>query len=144
MCANGQWCRCLAAMSCPPPDWRWAFRALTIRYVFSVAQVSNLLYRRFPIGSALYASRAPQDGRLAGWKHCDTAGWKPALRAGGWAQCCAYLWILVLISLISVLALTESPAATLIVTNTSDSGAGSLRQAPIDDTTGADTIVFKI
>src|SRR5437879_2826192 len=67
-------------------------------HLFSVARVSNMLYRRFsasaarqsaaaaqrrPIGSALYASRAPQGGRLAGWKHCDTAGWKPALRAGG-------------------------------------------------------------
>src|SRR6266705_942271 len=51
--------------------------------VFSpiVAQVSNLLYRRFPIGNALntrtgsFAVVSP-----AGWKPRDTAGWNPALR----------------------------------------------------------------
>jgi hypothetical protein len=46
-----------------------------------VARVSNLLYRRFPIGrvSGLPYAR-PEFESSAGWKHCDTAGWKPALR----------------------------------------------------------------
>jgi iron(III) transport system substrate-binding protein len=46
-----------------------------------VAQVSNLLYRRFPIGSAAnHPEPREKPAASAGWKHCDTAGWKPALR----------------------------------------------------------------
>jgi len=44
----------------------------------------------------------------------------------------------------SCLALLHSSAATLVVTNTSDSGAGSLRQAILNATNGADTIAFQI
>src|SRR2546423_11319048 len=46
-----------------------------------VAQVSNLLYRRFPIGrSRTCKSSFKRGARPAGWKPCDTAGWKPALQ----------------------------------------------------------------
>ncbi|MEW6304352.1 MAG: hypothetical protein AB1705_12820 [Verrucomicrobiota bacterium] len=45
----------------------------------TVAQVSNLLYRRFPIGRRLaHAVEQRETGRL---ETCDTAGWKPALRS---------------------------------------------------------------
>jgi len=55
-----------------------SFRLTDLRGL-DVAQVSNLLYRRFPIGSARF-SEACKISRFAGWKPCDTAGWKPALR----------------------------------------------------------------
>ena len=45
-----------------------------------VAQVSNLLYRRFPIGRVSKFGWVPLNQRDAGWKHCDTADWKSALR----------------------------------------------------------------
>src|SRR5258708_17333684 len=40
---------------------------------------SKLLYRRFPVGMARKHGHAREYGRPAGWKHCETAGWKPAL-----------------------------------------------------------------
>ncbi len=46
-----------------------------------VAQISNLLYRRFPIGRVTGSSeRVGSFARPAGWKPCDTADWKSALR----------------------------------------------------------------
>jgi hypothetical protein len=45
----------------------------------AVAQVSNLLYRRFPIGRVLKTNHACRFERAAGWKPCDTADWKSAL-----------------------------------------------------------------
>src|SRR5258706_7157350 len=50
------------------------------------AQISNLLYRRFLIGRASElrtARRAPLFASPAGWKRCDTADWKSALRFCG-------------------------------------------------------------
>src|ERR1700745_497126 len=48
--------------------------------------------------------------------------------------------------LLLVIAVGSSGAATFTVTNTNDSGAGSLRQAIINanNTAGADTITFNI
>jgi hypothetical protein len=43
---------------------------------FNVAQVSNLLYRRFPIGSHSPTAARKAFTAFAGWKHCDTAGWE--------------------------------------------------------------------
>src|SRR5439155_3555675 len=51
------------------------------RLPLDVAQVSNLLYRRFPIGRTWPSPLRSGFGTPAGWKHCDTAGWKPALRS---------------------------------------------------------------
>jgi hypothetical protein len=48
----------------------------------NVAQISNLLYRRFPIGRLHAHSTRIPDATSAGWKHCDTADWKSALRTG--------------------------------------------------------------
>src|SRR5437899_234909 len=45
-----------------------------------VAQISNLLYRRFPIGSWGFGRHRGVLERPAGWKHCETADWKSALR----------------------------------------------------------------
>jgi len=45
-----------------------------------VAQISNLLYRRFPIGRAPIPVRVGTFRGSAGWKPCDTADWKSALR----------------------------------------------------------------
>src|SRR5437016_1628559 len=45
-----------------------------------VAQISNLLYRRFPIGSATTVVGPQPIPRPAGWKPCATADWKSALR----------------------------------------------------------------
>src|SRR5437867_12251765 len=43
-----------------------------------VAQVSNLL---FPIARTWPSPLRSGFGTPAGWKHCDTVGWKPALRS---------------------------------------------------------------
>jgi hypothetical protein len=60
---------------CSPPD------------VFSaghwVAQIPNLLYRRFPIGWRFGYSRRQGSGVGGRIEFCDTADWKSALRARG-------------------------------------------------------------
>jgi len=48
--------------------------------VFGVAQISNLLYRRIPSGSAAKAAHALKPRKFCGLEIRDTAGWKPALR----------------------------------------------------------------
>jgi hypothetical protein len=44
-------------------------------YLFNVAQISNLPYRRFPIGRLSSPTRL-EFSTPAGWKHSDTADWK--------------------------------------------------------------------
>jgi hypothetical protein len=51
---------------------------------------------------------------------------------------------LIITALLAMLAAQPCVAATLVVTNTSASGPGSLRQAVLDATNGMDTIVFQI
>ena len=64
-----------------------------LRYVLSaarsVAQISNLLYRRFPIGWRFGEGRRQVSGARGRIEFCDTADWKSALRANlsGWSLC---------------------------------------------------------
>src|SRR5260370_15543038 len=54
-----------------------------------------------------------------------------------------FCWLLIAIAC-GALAAHSYPAATFIVSNTSDSGPGSLRQAILEATNGFDTIAFQI
>src|SRR5437016_8204197 len=47
---------------------------------FGVAQVSNLLYRRFPIGRTFHRHCAASIAASCRLEACATAGWKPARR----------------------------------------------------------------
>ena len=58
--------------------WARSSLSLSRRNYDDVAQVSNLLYRRLPVGTPLVRRGA------CGLEIRDTAGWKPALRA--WRQ----------------------------------------------------------
>jgi prepilin-type N-terminal cleavage/methylation domain-containing protein len=65
-------------------NWDWLTRRFQtgwreIQRRALVAQVSNLPYRRFPIGRVSKLQRPSKHQRGAGWKPCDTADWKSAL-----------------------------------------------------------------
>src|SRR6266545_6286256 len=51
--------------------------------VFSVAQISNLLYRRIPFGRPSDQSETQEVSRADGLEIRDTADWKSALRSVG-------------------------------------------------------------
>src|SRR2546428_75016 len=52
-----------------------------------VAQVSNLLYRRFPIGRASKQPARSSSRATSGLENSDTGDWKTALRGGTGAAC---------------------------------------------------------
>ncbi len=56
---------------------------LPLGYVFSVAQISNLLYRRIPFGRPPDHSQAQEVSKAGGLEIRDTADWKSALRSVG-------------------------------------------------------------
>ena len=51
-----------------------------------VAQTSSLPYRRFPTCEPPSGPSAPEDRKARRLEVGDTAGWKPALRAGSWGS----------------------------------------------------------
>ena len=53
---------------------------LESRYLFSVAQIANLPYRRLQIGRALAVFRRPARSQSCRMASCDTADWQSALQ----------------------------------------------------------------
>lgn len=96
-------------------------------------------------------TRAPEDH---GWQPMDewssvrdSAPWrKPSLKGTSSGNLGSFILLILVLTLSVLFSGGVVKAATFSVTNTNDSGAGSLRQAIIDanNTTAADTITFSI